>query len=49
MEAIRTLAHRKTLLIISHRPATLAGCDLVYEVADGRITARQTAALRSNA
>jgi ATP-binding cassette, subfamily B, bacterial PglK len=37
MEAIRNLSHRKTLLIISHRPATLAGCDLVYEVADGRI------------
>jgi ABC-type multidrug transport system fused ATPase/permease subunit len=41
MEAIRTLTHQKTLLIISHRPATLQGCDLVYEVADGKITARQ--------
>ncbi len=40
MEAIRSLAHRKTLLIISHRPATLAGCDVVYEVADGKITRR---------
>jgi ABC-type multidrug transport system fused ATPase/permease subunit len=49
MEAIRTLSHQKTLLIISHRPATLQGCDAVYEVADGRITARQAAALRSSA
>ena len=49
MEAIRTLSHQKTLLIISHRPATLQGCDLVYEVADGRITARQATALRSSA
>jgi ABC-type multidrug transport system fused ATPase/permease subunit len=49
MEAIRTLAHQKTLLIISHRPATLQGCDLVYEVADGKISARPPAALRSSA
>jgi len=49
MDAIRTLSHQKTLLIISHRPATLQGCDLVYEVADGKITARQPAALRSSA
>ena len=49
MDAIRTLAHQKTLLIISHRPATLQGCDLVYEVADGKITLRQAAALRSSA
>lgn len=49
MEAIRTLAHQKTLLIISHRPATLQGCDVVYEVTDGRITARQATALRSSA
>jgi ABC-type multidrug transport system fused ATPase/permease subunit len=49
MEAIRTLAHQKTLLIISHRPATLQGCDVVYEVADGKITRRQTAPLRSSA
>ena len=49
MEAIGTLSHEKTLLIISHRPATLQGCDVVYEVADGRITPRQPAALRSSA
>lgn len=49
MEAIRTLSHQKTLLIISHRPATLQGCDIVYEVADGKITARQAAPLRSSA
>ena len=49
MEAIRTLSHQKTLLIISHRPATLQGCDMVYEVADGKITPRQPTALRSSA
>jgi len=49
MEAIHTLSHQKTLLIISHRPATLQGCDIVYEVAEGRITARQATALRSSA
>ena len=49
IEAIRTLSHQKTLLIISHRPATLQGCDIVYEVADGRIAARQATALRSSA
>jgi ATP-binding cassette, subfamily B, bacterial PglK len=49
MEAIRTLSHQKTLLIISHRPAALQGCDIVYEVADGRIAARQAPALRSSA
>jgi len=49
MEAIRTLSHQKTLLIISHRPATLQGCDIVYEVADGTIAPRQATALRSSA
>ncbi len=49
MEAIRTLAHQKTLLIISHRPATLQGCDLVYEVAEGRITACRPEGLRTSA
>jgi ATP-binding cassette, subfamily B, bacterial PglK len=49
MDAIGTLAHQKTLLIISHRPATLQRCDLVYEVAGGKITAREPTALRSSA
>jgi ABC-type multidrug transport system fused ATPase/permease subunit len=45
MDAIRTLSHQKTLLIISHRPATLQGCDLVYEVAEGKVTLREPTAL----
>jgi len=49
MDAIRTLAHQKTLLIISAPPGTLHGCDLVYEVADGKISARRRPALRSSA
>lgn len=40
MDAIHALSHRKTLLIISHRSATLQGCDLIYEVTDGKIHRR---------
>ena len=49
MEAIRSLSHRKTLLIISHRLVTLEPCDLVYEVAEGKITLRQPAEKLSTA
>ena len=49
MEAIGALSHKKTLLIISHRPAALQRCDVVYEVAEGKIASRQLAALRSSA
>jgi len=49
MDAIGTLSHQKTLFIISHRPATLQGCDLVYEVADGKINLHKPGALRSSA
>lgn len=48
MEAIGTLSHKKTLFIISHRSAALQRCDLVYEVADGKITPRQLAAAHSS-
>ena len=41
MEAIRVLSHQKTLLIISHRPAMLQWCDLIYEVADGKLRRRE--------
>jgi ATP-binding cassette subfamily C protein len=30
----------KTMIIVSHRPSTLTGCDRVYELADGKLTAR---------
>lgn len=43
MDAIGRLSHQKTLLIISHRPATLQDCDLVYEVAAGKIRRRPPA------
>jgi ABC-type multidrug transport system fused ATPase/permease subunit len=48
MDALGALAHQKTLLIISHRPAALQRCDLVYEVSEGKITPRQLAAVHSS-
>ena len=37
MESINRLHGRKTLVIIAHRLATIAECDLVYRVGDGKI------------
>ena len=36
-EAIDALAGRKTLVIIAHRPATIAKCTLKFHLQDGRI------------
>ncbi len=38
MESINRLHGRKTLVIIAHRLATIAECDMVYRVGDGAIT-----------
>lgn len=38
MESINRLHGKKTLVIIAHRLATIAECDLVYRVGDGKIT-----------
>lgn len=37
MESINSLRGKKTLLIIAHRLQTIASCDMVYRVRDGKI------------
>jgi ATP-binding cassette, subfamily B, bacterial PglK len=37
MDAIQTLAGKRTILIIAHRLSTLEVCDVVYRVADGSV------------
>ena len=37
MNAIETLHGRKTVIIIAHRLSTIKDCDLVYEVAEGKV------------
>ena len=37
MEAIDKFHGRKTMIIIAHRLQTIAGCDMVYRVSDGKI------------
>ncbi len=38
MESINSLHGKKTMIIIAHRLQTIEGCDIVYRVADGKIT-----------
>lgn len=38
MEAIDSLQGDKTLIIVAHRLTTIKNCDVVYEVADGKLT-----------
>lgn len=40
MEAIEKLHGEKTMLIIAHRLTTIRNADMVYEVADGKVEAR---------
>ena len=37
MQAIHALHGKKTMVIIAHRLTTIAGCDAVYRVADGKL------------
>lgn len=37
MESINRLQGKKTMIIIAHRLQTIAGCDMVYRVGDGKI------------
>ncbi len=37
MESINSLHGTKTMVIIAHRLTTIAGCDHVYRVADGKV------------
>lgn len=36
MEAINTLQGEKTLIIVAHRLTTIANCDKVYEIKEGK-------------
>lgn len=40
MEAIEALQGHKTLIVVAHRLTTIKKCDLIYEVKDGKIIAR---------
>lgn len=44
MSAVNALRSRKTVLIIAHRLSTVAQCDALYEVADGRLSRVATVA-----
>jgi ABC-type multidrug transport system fused ATPase/permease subunit len=37
VEAVQSLAHMKTIIIIAHRLSTLRYCDTIYELRNGRI------------
>lgn len=40
MEAIDSLQGNKTLIIVAHRLTTIRNCDVVYEIADGKVVER---------
>ncbi len=40
MEAIESLQGHKTLIIVAHRLSTIASCDAVYEIGDGKSVLR---------
>ncbi|HEY8276777.1 MAG TPA: ATP-binding cassette domain-containing protein, partial [Methyloceanibacter sp.] len=37
MEAIRNLAHRKTILLVAHRLSTVRACDQIFLLERGRL------------
>lgn len=41
MESIEALQWHKTLIIIAHRLTTIRGCDVIYEIGDGKATVRR--------
>lgn len=40
MDAIHTLAHKKTIVMIAHRITTLRDCDVIYVMEKGEIVDR---------
>jgi ABC-type multidrug transport system fused ATPase/permease subunit len=45
MAALGRLKQGRTVLMITHRPDTLDGCDMVLRVEDGRIVEERSAVL----
>lgn len=41
MEAVRLLAHRKTIVIVTHRLSTVRDCDVLYAVENGRLVSEK--------
>lgn len=41
MEAIDSLQGNKTLIIVAHRLTTIRNCDVIYEIADGKVVERR--------
>lgn len=39
MDAIRTLGHSKTIIVIAHRLSTVRNCDIVFLLEEGRVVA----------
>lgn len=44
MEAIESFHGKKTLVIIAHRLRTIAGCDIIYKVDNGKVVETTLAA-----
>lgn len=42
MKAIDEVGNNITLIIVAHRVSTLSGCDLIYEIENGRIISKKT-------
>jgi ABC-type multidrug transport system fused ATPase/permease subunit len=42
MDAVRTLSHRKTIILIAHRLSTVRECDCIYVLERGRLTGAGT-------
>lgn len=40
MQAVRNISHRKTIIIIAHRLATVRDADVIYLLSDGKIDAK---------
>lgn len=42
MDTIKSLAHRKTILVVAHRLTTVKACDAIHVLEDGRVVASGT-------
>jgi ABC-type bacteriocin/lantibiotic exporter with double-glycine peptidase domain len=49
LDLLAGLRDRCTIIVITHRPSTLRGCDLVFELCEGRLVERRPALPRESA